>query len=117
MPFTHFEMNENASFIQIPTLPKINISHLVTSSPTRIYMHSKASSNLTKLRLWEQMQVLGAASRERGSYLAIFKVRSLALLRTVLPWRDGVQFCTWIFSQTGEAGRGGTRKGGLGEGL
>lgn len=34
----------------------------------------QASGDLTKLRLWEQMQVLGAASRERGSYLAIFKV-------------------------------------------
>ncbi|CAM9382187.1 unnamed protein product [Pylaiella littoralis] len=33
----------------------------------------QASGDLTKLRLWEQMQVLGMASRERGSYLAIFK--------------------------------------------
>lgn len=38
----------------------------------------QASGDLTKLRLWEQMQVLGAASRERGSYLAIFKVMGLA---------------------------------------
>ncbi|CAB1113006.1 unnamed protein product [Ectocarpus sp. CCAP 1310/34] len=33
----------------------------------------QASGDLTKLRLWEQMQVLGAASQDRGSYLAIFK--------------------------------------------
>ncbi|CBN77334.1 putative phosphatidylinositol 3-kinase [Ectocarpus siliculosus] len=39
----------------------------------RSILARQASGDLTKLRLWEQMQVLGAASQDRGSYLAIFK--------------------------------------------
>lgn len=59
----------------------------------------QAASDLTKLRLWEQMQILGAASRERGSYLVIFKVCFVFIYIFIV-----VVFFLWFLILTGEGG-------------